>query len=316
MQTSRAERGVALMMTLWVLVLLSIVALNFLASMRWGSAGVRNFKEDAAARYLALSGFQEALNYLASDKDLAIDYLDSEGNFRIDSETPPVTGRRVTGDGEIEILISDENARININHANTERLSRLFSYCGISQNDMTEIIDSLLDWKDLDGDHRLSGAEDEYYEALPGPYKAKNGLLDVPGELALVKGMKPEYLYGGGEGSIAVLPLVTTFGRNTLNINTVSRDVMEVLGLNIVEIETVLKQRRKEFGGFRFIPRQFSQRGLNTVATQNFRIEVVARMPQSPLATRITGVVNRQPSAEGVKFMTVYWSERAETVGG
>lgn len=313
-RTFQAERGVALMMALWILVLLSIVSLNFLSSVRWGSASVRNFKEDTLARYLALSGFQEALNYLASDKDLTMDYLDSEGNFRIDNETPPVTGRRVTGDEEIEIRISDENARININFANRDRLTRLFSYCGIAQNDMTEILDSLADWKDLDGDHHLSGAEDDYYEALPGPYKAKNGLLDLPEELALVKGMKPEYLYGSGEGSVAVLPLITTFGRNTLNINTVSREVMELLGLNIVEVETVLKQRKKDFGGFRFIPQQFAQRGFNTVATQNFRIEVFAKMTNSPFAARITGVVSRQPSAEGVKFMTVYWSERAETV--
>ena len=39
-------RGVALMMVLWVLVLLSIISMSFLASTRWGSASVRNFKED------------------------------------------------------------------------------------------------------------------------------------------------------------------------------------------------------------------------------------------------------------------------------
>ena len=312
---TRSDRGVALMMVLWILVLLSIISMNFLTSTRWGSASMRNFKEDMQAHYLALSGFQEAMNYLASDKDLAIDFLDSEGNFWIDKETQPVTGKRVTEGGDVEIRISDENSRVNINFANQDRLTRLFSYCGVSHDDIVVIIDSLMDWKDLDNDHHLSGAEDDYYEALPQPYKAKNGLLDVPEELALVKGMKPQYLYGNGEGS-AVFPLITTFGRNTLNINTVSREVMEVLGLNMVEIETIFKQRNKDFGGFRFIPPQFSVRGLNTVATQNFRIEVFARMHNSPIAARITGVVSRRPSAEGMKFMTIYWSERAETDRG
>jgi hypothetical protein len=101
-----------------------------------------------------------------------------------------------------------------------------------------------------------------------------------------------------------------------VNINTVSKEVMELLGLNPVEIETILKQRNKDYGGFRFIPQQFSVRGLNTVATQNFRIEVIAKMHDSPIATRITGVLYRQPSAEGVKFKTIYWRERAETVRG
>jgi len=310
------KRGIALMMVLWVLVLLSILSMNFLASTRWGSASVRNVKEDTQAFYLALSGYQEAMNYLASDKDLAIDFLDSEGNFWIDGETQPITGRRLTEDGEVEIWISDENGRININFANQDRLAKLFSYCGVKQEDLNEIVDSIMDWKDLDSEHHLSGAEDDYYEALEKPYTAKNGLFDIPEELALVKGLKPEYLYGTGDGGIAVLPLITTFGKNMVNINTVSKEVMEILGLNIVEIETILKQRNKDFGGFRFIPQQFSARGLNTVATQNFRIEVFARMSNSPIASRITGVLYRQPVAEGVKFKTIYWSERAETVRG
>jgi len=310
------KRGIALMMVLWVLVLLSILSMNFLASTRWGSASVRNVKEDTQAFYLALSGYQEAMNYLASDKDLAIDFLDSEGNFWIDGETQPITGRRLTEDGEVEIWISDENGRININFANQDRLAKLFSYCGVKQEDLNEIVDSIMDWKDLDSEHHLSGAESDYYEGLEEPYKAKNSLFDIPDELALVKGLKPEYLHGTGEGGIAVLPLITTFGKNMVNINTVSKEVMEILGLNIVEIETILKQRNKDFGGFRFIPQQFSARGLNTVATQNFRIEVFARMSNSPIASRITGVLYRQPAAEGVKFRTIYWSERAETVRG
>lgn len=310
------RRGIALMMVLWVLVLLSILSMNFLASTRWGSASVRNVKEDTQAFYLALSGYQEAMNYLASDKDLAIDFLDSEGNFWIDGETQPITGKRLTEDGEVEIWISDENGRININFANQDRLAKLFSYCGVKQEDLNTIVDSIMDWKDLDSEHHLSGAESDYYEALEDPYKAKNGLFDIPDEIALVKGLKPEYLHGTGEGGIAVLPLITTFGKNMVNINTVSKEVMEVLGLNIVEIETILKQRNKDYGGFRFIPQQFSARGLNTVATQNFRIEVFARISNSPIASRITGVLNRQPAAEGVKFRTIYWSERAETVRG
>jgi general secretion pathway protein K len=309
-------RGVALMMVLWVLVLLSIISMSFLASTRWGSAGVRNFKEDAQSYYLALSGYQEAINYLASDKDLTIDFLDSEGNFWIDDKTQPVTGKHSTPQGIVEITITDENARININFANQDRLTKLLSYCGVKQEDLNDIVDSILDWKDPDSEHHLSGAEDDYYEGLQEPYKAKNGFFDVPEELALVKGMTPAYLYGSGEGSTGLLPLITTFGRNLVNINTVSKEVMELLGLNPVEIETILKQRNKDYGGFRFIPQQFSVRGLNTVATQNFRIEVIANMHDSPIATRITGVLYRQPSAEGVKFKTIYWRERAETVRG
>ena len=309
-----SRRGIALLMVLWVLVMLSIVALSFLKSSRWNSASTRNLKDETLSYYLALSGYEEAVNYLVSDKAPEYDFIDGEGNFWIDSETQPVTGRRSTGDGDVEILINDENARININFANRERLTQLFAYCGVKQDELNGIIDSVLDWKDADSDHRLSGAEDEYYGSLQEPYKAKNALFDVPEELAMVKGMKPEYLHGGEGAARPLLPLITTFGRSGLNINTVSKEVMELLGLNEVEIETILKQRNKDYGGFRFAPQQFSARGLNAVAAQNFRIEVTAKTPNSPIASKVIGVVNRQPSPDGVKFKTIYWSERAETV--
>ena len=55
----------------------------------------------------------------------------------------------------------------------------------------------------------------------------------------------------------SLLPLITTFGSNTLNINTVSKEVMQILGLDDSEIEAIMKQRTKESGGFRFIPPQY-----------------------------------------------------------
>jgi len=308
------DRGIALMMVLWVLVFLSILSMNFLRSTRWVAGSTHNLKEETLAYYQALSGYHEALHYIASDKDLNVDFLDEEGNFWIDSETNPVTGKRVTDDGEIEIRITDENSRININFAQQDRMRKLLERVGVKEDEIVVIMDSVLDWKDPDKEHHLSGAEDDYYESLDEPYKAKNGLFDVPEELVLVKGMKPEYLFGDGTGATGLLPLITTFGKNTININTVSPEVMQLLGLNEVEIETIMKQRNKAYGGFRFIPQQFSVRGLNAMLTQTFRIEVTARAKNSPIGSRITGIVSREPSATGNELRTIFWRERAETV--
>jgi hypothetical protein len=94
----------------------------------------------------------------------------------------------------------------------------------------------------------------------------------------------------------------------------VSPEVMQFLGLNEVEIETIMKQRNKAYGGFRFIPQQFSVRGLNAMSTQTFRIEVTARAKNSPIGSRITGIVSREPSVKGNALRTIYWRERVETV--
>ncbi len=309
------EKGIALMMTLWVLVLLSIISLNYFRSNKWNSAAARNLKEETLSYYMAMSGYQEAVNYILADKDPSIDFIDNEGNYWTDMETQSVTGKRITESGEIEIKIIDENARLNINYADENRLRMLFAHTGIPEEAITGMVDSIMDWKDPDKLHHLSGAEDEYYEELANPYKAKNMFFDVPEELALVKGMNPEYFKDGGEGK-ALLPLITTFGGNIININTVSKEVMQMLGFADIEIEAILKQRTREAGGWRLIPAEFLSKGLNAIVSQNIRVEVTARPNNSNLAVRIVAVLKRKPEAAGYKVQTVYWRENAENIRG
>ena len=70
--------------------------------------------------------------------------------------------------------------------------------------------------------------------------------------------MKPEYFKEEGEGK-SLLPLITTFGGNTLNINTVSTEVMQILGLDETEIEMIMKQRTREAGGWKLDTGAFRQ---------------------------------------------------------
>ncbi len=311
--THLPERGIALVMVLWVMVLLSIVALNFLGSVRWNTASTRNLKEETTSYYLALSGFHEALNYLMLDKNPAGDFTDTAGNFWADKEKPPVTGKRVTEAGEVEVLITDEDSKLNINSATPEQLRQLFTYAGASDEAISGIIDAILDWRDPDREERLLGAEDTYYEGLAEPYKAKNGPFDVPEELGLVKGVLPEHLYGGGEFK-AILPLITTFGAGGMNINTVSTGVMQYMGLNNFEVEAVMKQRTFDTGGFRAVPQQFVERGLNARTPANLRVEVSAKAVSSSQRSKITAVVRRQPGGKGFRIQTIYWRERAEGI--
>ncbi|MBI5100292.1 MAG: general secretion pathway protein GspK [Nitrospirae bacterium] len=301
----------ALMMVLWIFVLLSIIALNHLSSTRHNSAATRNMKEETLSYYMALSGYHEAVEYIMSDKDQTFDFHDSDGNYRVDKDTPPVTGKRTTPEGEIEILISDEDSKININTAPPESLRRLFMNAGVKEEALNEVIDCIMDWRDPDKEHRLMGAEDEYYEALEEPYKTKNAPFDVPEELLLVKGMKPEHLYGGSDLR-SVLPLVTTFGSGAMNINTASREVMEMMGLSSFEIEFIMKQRNPESGGLRLVPPDFIARGFSSMTSNNLRIEVTGRAANSKVSSKITAVINRQFRGKGYKVQTMYWRENAD----
>lgn len=308
-----AEKGIALIIVLWVMVMLIVVALNYFNVNRWTSASTRNLKEETLSYYMAVSGYHEALNYLMSDKDTGIDFIDTEGNFWIDIKTAPVTGKKTTEAGEVEIKITDEDSRININYASPEMLQRLLGYAGVKDDEITGIVDSVLDWKDPDKEHHLSGAEDEYYEELEEPYKTKNAFFDVPEELALVKGIKPEHMTGS-EGGKSLLPVITTFSKGTVNINTVTREVMEFLGLNDFEIEAILKQRNSEAGGFRFVPPQFAVYGMSAITSKNLRIEVKATAASSKMTSTIVTVLRRQMAGGGYEVKTLYWRESAENI--
>ncbi|MDY6954264.1 MAG: type II secretion system protein GspK, partial [Thermodesulfobacteriota bacterium] len=82
------------------------------------------------------------------------------------------------------------------------------------------IVDSVMDWIDREDDLlRLDGAEDDYYMSLERPYHCKNGPLDSPEELLLVKGITPELFYGTEE-SLGIAPYISVFGHGRININT------------------------------------------------------------------------------------------------
>jgi general secretion pathway protein K len=311
------EEGIALIMVLWVLVMLTIVAFNYLGSTRANSASTRNLKEETQSYYMALSGYHEALQYLMSDKDPGFDFFDTEGNFRVDRDTPAVTGTRSVGDGEVDIRITDEDSKININYVRPERLKALLEYAGVPGDAIPELIDSIQDWKDPASKetHRLLGAGDDYYESLADPYTAKHGPFDVPEELLLVKGVKPEYLYGAKDIK-PLLPLLTTFGGGGMNINTVSEDVMTMLGLNTFEIEAVMKQRTAEAGGFTFVPEQFARLGFGATSSGVLRIEVTARAHGKGPASKVVAIIKRQPAGGTYKIQTLYWREYAENTRG
>ncbi len=220
---NQGENGIALMIVLWVMMLLSIMASEFAFSMRTRLNIARNQKEETTSYYLAQAGLNQAIaeilnpeakhHYLRGGKlvfgrEPSIDEeLEGEGTGEED------VAQRTNiafGNGRYSYEIMDEEGKIDINKlkAGTERdralLQRLLYYgAGIEEGTEREIIvDSILDWLDPDDLHRMNGAEDDYYLGLSEPYECKDGALDTISELLLVQGMTPEILYGedGEEG--------------------------------------------------------------------------------------------------------------------
>ncbi len=306
------NRGVALIITLWVLVLMSVLALGFSSTVRRESKGARNFAEDTRLHFAAVSAYEEALRWLASDPDPDVDFVDGDGLFHTDREREPLTGIRNNSGYTVKVTVSDEEARLNLNILNEYSLRRLLEHAGVPDEKIPELLDTFMDWRDKDDLHRLNGAEDDYYEAFG--YSAKNGRFDSPEELFLIKGFFPapseeETSEEAGEIVASLLPLVSAWGQGT-NLNSAPPEILDVLGRDSRSIEAIMKAREEQMG-LKTVPHGMKHKG--KVNSAYYRIEIKAWLVGGPWVVVITSVVKRQKGPVGQELKPIYWKESRET---
>ena len=94
--------------------------------------------------------------------------------------------------------ITAESSKLNINVATDQQIEQLLTpiLAALEIENAQELINALLDWRDADDELREGGAENEYYNTLEPPYRAKNGPLDTVEEILIVQGFNAAILYG------------------------------------------------------------------------------------------------------------------------
>jgi len=232
------NKGVALLMVLWILMLLMVIVSEFAFSMRIDVNITRNYKETIQAYYIAVAGLHRGIFEIVDRTNnpipfQTIDYDESDTDlpdWRINSEIPPVA----FGNGHYKIRIDNENGKININRAGRSLLTLMLAGFDLDDDEKDIILDSIMDWRDKDHNHRLNGAEDDYYLSLPESYECKDDDFDSIDELLLVRGITTEIYYHHIENYITVIPwkdngrslkkvLKNKADYNRLNINAMSR---------------------------------------------------------------------------------------------
>src|SRR5512136_892769 len=193
----RDSKGVILIALLWILTALSVIALSFAREGFVEVSAARNARDLSDAYYIARAGINATIFQLLEKK-----YTPRVQQLELDQPPDPIDLGRVTGtfgDGVFEVEIQDESGKINLNFVSEEQLRAVVQVVGIQQPDSDIIVDSIMDWRDVDTARRPNGAEDDYYQSLPVPYKAKNNRIETVEELLLVRGVTPEYYYGHQE---------------------------------------------------------------------------------------------------------------------
>lgn len=239
------QKGVALLLVLWVLTALMGIVFSFSVMVRADSVSALSFRDDAEKRHLAAAGLARAaleLNYRMVNKGQAIT-IEGREVWRIDG----TTYREKLGTGSYAVRITDESGKIDINtltDASGIILKNLLIQLEVSGEDADVILDSILDWRDGDNLVRLHGAEDEYYQALPKPYKAKNADFETIEELLLVRGITSEIFYGT-ESRKGLVHFVTVHAKTQrINIAAAQREVLASLpNMTLTRADQIIERR-------------------------------------------------------------------------
>lgn len=200
------QSGAALFMVIWVLALLMVIVGQFSYSMRAEVNATQQFKEAAVAHYIAEAGVNRAIFEILKQQTLAAveEYMelleDVDNTWRVNVSLPEIT----FAEGQCRVYIDNDSGRVNINTAERGTLKMLVDGLDLSETDKDTIVDSILDWRDNDDLHRLNGAENDYYQALPDPYRCKNGPFDSVSELLLVRGVTPTLFHNNLEEMVTV----------------------------------------------------------------------------------------------------------------
>lgn len=237
------ERGVALVVVLWIFIFLSVVAFEFSVTVREEGMAASRYVEESEGYYLAVAGFQQALYEL-------LQQLPQGGRAGFSDAASFEEGWH---DGSLDngfyrARLIDEAGKVNLNRIDEQTLRRVFANLGIEERQAAILADSILDWRDEDNLHRTNGAENDYYFSLSPRYTAKNGLFEAVEDLLWVRGVTPELFYGVEENGIRRIGLREIFTVDSpldrVNLRTASAAVIHaLLGIPLEKSQALVEER-------------------------------------------------------------------------
>lgn len=207
------QQGMAMVLVLWVLSLLTIMAGGFVLSIRRETAIIAGLKNNAEAMATAESGLAIA-EFMLQNPDQNKRWRADGSIYQIDADN-----------AKLRIRLLSETGKININFADSEQLQSLMSHtpANIEHEQNVDLAAAILDWRDSDDLVSLNGAEKDQYRDAGLDYQPRNSAFQSLEELQMLLGMD--------EATLKWLePLVTVYTEQPqVDIQLASKEVLEVL---------------------------------------------------------------------------------------
>ncbi len=176
----RQQRGAALLLVMWLVLLLSGLVAGYAMAARIESLQGNGLARSLVAREAARAGIEIAVSRLMQ--------ADPALRWR-----PDGSGNQIRFDGAvIDVNVRDETGKIDLNAAAPDLLAGLFRGLGEPQGAATRLAGAIVDWRDDDTlTQPAGGAEDADYAAAGLAWGAKDAAFETLAEVEQVLGMRP-----------------------------------------------------------------------------------------------------------------------------
>lgn len=353
------ERGFALVIVMWLFTVLFVLGTEFAGSMRQDATATKNFADETQSYYLATAAANLTFYRAFLDRDRGgqgqtvgqagqAGKVGQTGKAGQQAPKPSMQGLNqddgplVSRDGQwhevelwgapVMVRVTDEGGKIPINFGDGEYDAKLYPLLlqvlgnmNVPSDTAAAIADAIIDWQDDDDEHRVNGAESDYYMGLSTPYPAKNKRLDSLEELLFVKGVTPE-LYNGGTdqypiGLRDVFSIFNSTGQ--INLRYATPEVKRVLfGLDDQELQQIETQQAQQTGGSILSVLEnklpVALQGGDLVSDSDGEgailfVEAQAQLPAARVKAHVGAVIDIEDSSEGI---VVYrWMDQMAVVG-
>jgi len=238
----RNERGVALMLALLFIVLLTALVVEYMYESNVDSAFVQGYTSEFEAYIAARSAVASGIALLEQD---LLEAYEAGGELFDSLHDPWAQGVQFQpiNNAIMQCRIEDEYGKINLNalmspdgEERNEVLIRALETLFEMRGAEADVVDAILEWTDPQGAPNGAGQRDSgdsYYQTLDIPYGSKQAPMDSVEELLLIRGITPELFYGDPEEDQLPLPrLLTVNGHpeGRINVNTAPFETLEAMG--------------------------------------------------------------------------------------
>jgi len=267
------QRGMALVIVLWVVALLGVIATGHIRNAHTATLLASRQVEHAQLRASANAGLQRAIIELLA-----------QGN----ADPWPVDGSEQSiaiRDHEVTVAIRNATGLLDLNNASQRLLSAVLEPAMPEQAAREALADAILDWRDKDDLVRLNGAEAAAYSEDQLGWTLRNGPFATVDELRYVNGMTDAVF-------AQMAPLVTVYsGRSGIDIEYAPTRLVQALT------------------GQEFVAPRQTRRGARS---GTFHITIRATSATAASTATLEAVVQIAPSADK-PFTILHWQEPVRT---